>query len=72
MTLDPAPLPGLATDEELAAGLPVVECDLCGHPLTSRWARLRRLGDDCAHKLGYRDVRRPGRFEVEQDAIPGL
>ena len=68
MTTD-APLPGLATDDEMAAGRPVVECDECHRPLTSTRARLRGLGDACAHKRGHRDVRRPGRFEVEQGGL---
>lgn len=72
MLPDPAPLPGLATDEELAAGRAVVKCALCGYSLTGREARLRGVGLDCAHKLGLRTVRGPGRFEVEQDGLPGL
>ncbi|WP_328912348.1 MULTISPECIES: DUF6011 domain-containing protein [unclassified Streptomyces] len=68
-----APLPGLATDEELAAGRRVVRCGMCGRPLTGRDARLRGLGDGCRHKLGGdAAVRRPGRFEVEQDGLPGV
>ena len=35
MRPDPSPLPGLATDAELAVGRPVVRCALCGYPLTS-------------------------------------
>lgn len=73
MTLDPAPLPGLATDEELAAGRHVVLCGMCGRPLKATRARLVGLGEGCAHKLGQDPVvRRPGRFEVEQEGIPGL
>lgn len=69
---DPAPLPGLAAGAELAAGRAMVLCGMCGRPLTSREARLRGLGEGCAHKLGAGPpVRRPGRFEVEQDALPG-
>jgi hypothetical protein len=71
MRPDPAPLPGLATVEELAAGRSVVLCALCRHPLTGREARLRGLGDDCAAKLGMRAVRGPGRFVVEQDGLFG-
>lgn len=71
MLPDPAPLPGLATDEP-TAGRAVVLCGMCGRPLTSREARLRGLGEGCAHKLGADPVvRRPGRFEVEQDELPG-
>lgn len=74
MTANDAPLlPGLATDEELAAGRRVVRCGMCGRPLESRGARLRGLGEGCAHKLGADPVvRRPGRFEVEQDGLPGV
>jgi hypothetical protein len=49
-------LPGLATDEELAAGRRVVRCGMCGRPLTGQQARMRGLG----------------RFEVEQDGLPGV
>lgn len=74
MTPDRAPLPGLATDDEvLAAGRRVVRCGMCHRPLESREARLRGLGEGCAHKLGADVVvRRPGRFEVEQDGLPGV
>lgn len=70
MTPD-APLPGLATDDEaLAAGRRVVRCGMCHRPLESREARLRGLGEGCARKLGADPVvRRPGRFEVEQDGL---
>jgi hypothetical protein len=72
MPAEPAPLPGLATDEELAAGRRVVRCGMCHRPLESREARLRGLGEGCAHKLGADPVvRRPGRFEVEQDGLFG-
>lgn len=73
MTANDAPLPGLATDEELAAGRPVVECRDCGRPLTGREARAWGRGRGCRHKYGAdATVRRPGRFEVEQDGIPGV
>lgn len=66
-------LPGLATDEELqAAGRRVVLCGMCGRPLKATRARLVGLGEGCAHKLGADGtVRRPGRFEVEQDGLFG-
>jgi hypothetical protein len=71
MTRD-APLPGLATDDEVAAGRAVVKCGMCGRPLVSREARLYGLGEGCRHKLGVGPVlRTPRRFEVEQDTIPG-
>jgi hypothetical protein len=70
MTPD-SPLPGLATDAELAAGRRVVRCGMCGRPLRGREARLRGLGEGCAHKLGGDPaVRAPGRFDVEQDGLP--
>lgn len=73
MRPDPAPLPGLAADEEPAAGRPVVLCGMCGRPLRAREARLRGLGEGCRHKLGGAPtVRRPGRFEVEQDELFGV
>ncbi|WP_335978341.1 MULTISPECIES: DUF6011 domain-containing protein [Streptomycetaceae] len=68
-----APLPGLATDEELAAGRRVVRCGMCGQPLSDAESRAWGLGENCRRKLGGdRAVRRPGRFEVEQDGIPGV
>lgn len=72
MTPNPSPLPGLATTAELAAGRRVVRCGMCGRPLTGREARLRGLGEDCRHKLGERTAPGPGRFDVEQDTLPGV
>lgn len=72
MTPTPAPLPGLATTAELAAGLRVVECADCHRPLTGRDARLWGRGRGCRHKHGERDVRGPGRFDVEQETLPGV
>lgn len=70
MSTTPPPLPGLATDAELAAGRRVVRCGMCGRPLESRAARMRGLGEGCRHKLdGDPAVRRPGRFEVEQETL---
>lgn len=72
MTPDAPLLPGLATDAELAAGRRVIRCGMCGRPLAGREARLRGVGDGCAHKLGTDPtVRQPGRFEVEQDWLFG-
>lgn len=70
VTPTPVPLPGLATDEALAAGRRVVECGECHRPLKGRDARLRGVGAACAHKLGMRGVRGPGRFQVEQEELP--
>lgn len=72
MTPD-APLPGLASDGELlAAGLPVVECEDCHRPLTGREARLWGRGKRCRRKhWDDGTLRRPGRFEVEQDGLWG-
>ncbi|WP_328467991.1 DUF6011 domain-containing protein [Streptomyces sp. NBC_00448] len=69
-----APLPGLATDEELAAaGRRVVLCGMCGHPLSDAESRAWGLGENCRRKLGGNvSVRRRGRFEVDQEGIPGL
>lgn len=70
MTPDPAPLPGLASDAELAAGRRVIRCGMCGRPLESREARMRGVGEVCRDKLHPdRAVRRPGRFDVEQDGL---
>lgn len=68
----PPPLPGLATDAELAAGLRVIQCADCHRPLKDRAARLRGRGDACAHKAGERTAPGPGRFDVEQDMLPGV
>ncbi|MFJ2630885.1 DUF6011 domain-containing protein [Streptomyces sp. NPDC087422] len=68
MTPAPAPLPGLP--ETVAAGLRVVRCGLCGHPLKDAVSRRRGMGDDCRRKLGERTVRGPGRFQIEQDTLP--
>jgi hypothetical protein len=71
MTPDPSPLPGLATDDEIAAGRTLVRCGVCGRPLRGRDARLRGVGAGCRHKLDAGPTaRRPGRFEVEQDTLP--
>ncbi|MFI0900586.1 DUF6011 domain-containing protein [Streptomyces sp. NPDC020983] len=68
---DPAPLSGLTADEE-PAGRAVVRCGMCGRPLTSREARRYGAGEGCRRKLGGDPaVRRPGRFEVEQETLPG-
>lgn len=65
-----APLPGLATHDELAAGRRIVRCGMCGRRLTSREARMYGLGEGCRHKLsGDPTVRAPRRFEVEQDGL---
>jgi hypothetical protein len=70
VTTPNAPLSGL-DDPESAAGRRVVRCGMCGRPLQSREARLRGLGEGCRHKLdGDPVVRRPGRFDVEQDELP--
>jgi hypothetical protein len=70
MTTAPAPLPGLATDDELAAGRRVVRCQDCDRPLTGTGARTWGRGRGCQAKHGGGPaVRRPGRFEVEQDGL---
>jgi hypothetical protein len=70
MTPAPSPLPGLATDAELAAGRPVVECQDCGRLLTGREARLWGRGRACRHKQGLDGAPTPGRFDVEQETLP--
>lgn len=66
MTPD-APLPGTQV-----AGRRVIRCALCGRALVDPEARRWALGRECRHKL-HPDaaVRRPGRFEVEQDGLFG-
>jgi Family of unknown function (DUF6011) len=71
MTAHPVPLPGLATMAELAAGRAVVECEECHRPLTAREARLWGLGRDCRRQRGERTAPGVGRFDVEQEALPG-
>lgn len=70
---DPTPLPGL--DEpatvETEQGRPVVVCRDCGEPLTATDSRRWQLGPHCRRKHGIHAVRRPGRFYIDQDAIPG-
>lgn len=63
---DPLPLADLPPVE----GQPLVRCRGCGRPLTGP-AKRRGWGDDCWAKLDQRSVPRPGRFEVEQDQLPG-
>lgn len=55
--------------QEPAAPRRVVECDECHRPLTDRLARMWSLGRDCRRKRGLRDIRAPGRFEVEQEGL---
>jgi hypothetical protein len=72
MTSSAHPLPGLATDAELAAGRRVVRCGMCGRPLKGREARSWGLGEDCRHKLGERTAPDPGRFDAAQETLPGV
>lgn len=65
-----APLPGLATMEEVAVGRAVVECRECHRPLKGREARMWELGRDCRHKRGERTAPGIGRFDVEQETLP--
>jgi hypothetical protein len=72
MTPAPSPLPGLATGSELAAGIPVVECRDCHRPLIGREARMWGRGRRCRGKHGlYGGAPAVGRFEVEQETLPG-
>jgi len=71
MTPD-ALLPGLATDEEMAAGRRVVRCGLCGHPLHDPASRAWGMGEDCRRKLGERTAPAVRRFEVEQEGLFGV
>jgi hypothetical protein len=65
-----APLPGTKAE---TAGRRVVRCALCGRPLVAAEARRWGLGPECRHKLNPAPtVRRPGRFDVEQEALPGV
>lgn len=66
---DEAPLPGVDAD---AAGR-TVRCGMCGRKLRTREARRRGVGPECWGKVhaGPMVARGPGRFEVEQDPLPG-
>ncbi|MCQ4084514.1 DUF6011 domain-containing protein [Streptomyces sp. RB6PN25] len=71
MTAEPStPLP--LEDPPEPDGRRRVTCALCGRPLTGREARLWGLGDGCRAKLAERTAPQPGRFDVEQDTIPGV
>jgi hypothetical protein len=72
MSPDPSPLPGLATDAELAAGRRVVKCRDCGRPLVGREARSWGRGRRCRGKHVLSGTApAPGRFEMEQETLPG-
>ncbi len=47
-------------------------CRMCGRPLRDRQARLWGLGVECREKLALRTAPAPGRWDVEQEALPGL
>lgn len=66
---DPAePLTGLDLGP---AGEPsVVCCELCKAGLTNTASRRWGVGRDCRRKLGLTSLRRPGRFTIEQEALP--
>jgi hypothetical protein len=69
VTENATPLPGSATDADLAAGRAVVECRECHRPLSDPAARLLGWGEDCALKLGIRSAPRPNRFPAAQDGL---
>lgn len=53
-------------------GRSAVRCRGCGRRLSGRRARLRGWGDDCWAKLAERTAPGLGRFEVEQEMLPGV
>jgi hypothetical protein len=55
-----------------AEGFPVVERDACKEELHDRVSRLYRLGPRCRRKRGIRIGPGVGRFEVEQEGLPGM
>ncbi|MFP8907341.1 DUF6011 domain-containing protein [Streptomyces atacamensis] len=67
---EPVPLPG--SPEPSGGGRPRVTCRMCGRPLRDRQARLWGLGVECRERLALRAAPAPGRWEVEQEALPGL
>jgi hypothetical protein len=64
-----APLPGAPSDEVGRT----VRCGMCGRVLRTAVARRRGVGAECWGKTHSRPavVRTPGRFDVEQDTLPG-
>ncbi|WP_410538834.1 DUF6011 domain-containing protein [Streptomyces sp. KL2] len=67
---EPVPLPG--SPEPPGEDRPRVTCRMCGRPLRDRQARLWGLGVECREKLALRTAPAPGRWDVEQEALPGL
>ncbi|MGY1453865.1 DUF6011 domain-containing protein [Streptomyces sp. SS8] len=65
------PLPG-SPEPPGEGGRPRVTCRMCGRPLRDRQARLWGLGVECREKLAVRTAPVPGRWEVAQEALPGL
>ncbi|MFD6416081.1 DUF6011 domain-containing protein [Streptomyces sp. NPDC060194] len=63
------PLPGARTEP---GDRPRVLCALCGRPLRDRESRRWGLGEGCREKLRLRGATGPGRFEVDQDELPGF
>ncbi|MEU4095204.1 DUF6011 domain-containing protein [Streptomyces sp. NPDC026673] len=68
---EPFPLPGLSPDEQPAERRPRVLCADCHRPLTAHDARLWGRGPGCRRKHGLGAAPRIGRFDVEQDRLPG-
>ncbi|URN11332.1 DUF6011 domain-containing protein [Streptomyces radiopugnans] len=70
MTAAPAPLPGEPTAP--GEGRLRVLCRVCGKPLRDPVARRWGLGRECWGKLDLRAARARGRWDVEQDTLPGV
>jgi hypothetical protein len=70
MPADRTPLP-LDSPQPQPEGRPRVQCLLCDEPLTASESRRWALGPRCRRKLGVGGAPGVGRFEVEQDTIPG-
>lgn len=71
MPADPTPLP-LDSPEPQPQGRPLVQCTECDEPLTAAESRRWGLGPRCRRKLGVSSGPGVGRFEVEQEGIPGV
>ncbi|WP_431960477.1 DUF6011 domain-containing protein [Actinacidiphila sp. bgisy160] len=69
---EPSPLPGLSADGQPPQERPIVLCADCHRPLTAHDARLWGRGRGCRRKHGLDTAPRIGRFDVEQEQLPGM
>lgn len=56
----------------MVLGQPPVGCELCEAALTNSASRRWGLGRHCRRKLGLTSGRRPSRFSIEQEPLPGV